>query len=86
MGTLKGRPTAWRPKLNQWFDAYLRRHNKLHPAGPFKCIGFERSSQAAQALDAEGDTWAFKLRDFHLVPQVKPQAETQKTAGNSQTM
>lgn len=69
MQKLKTKPRTWRPRKRQWFDAYVKRLNKLHVAGPFKCTGWSEDGYFVDGVDADGDAWAFRFRDFRLEPK-----------------
>lgn len=66
-----GNRALWLLRRGQWFEATLKRGNKPHPAGPFKCRqrhGWNGSTQLIEAVDAEGDSWLFLLSKFRLRP------------------
>ena len=67
MPTIKSNPAVWLPKRGQWFEATVKRFNKRHAAGPFKCTDIifnDPYPYLVEAVDSGGDTFEIRLRDF----------------------
>jgi len=65
---IQSRPAAWRPKKGQRFEAIVKRLNRPHVWGPFKCDGLSEDGRLIVVTDDDGESFELKFRDFRFAP------------------
>jgi len=63
---IQSKPAAWRPRKGQWFQAIVKRLNRPHVCGPFKCLGTAYQGQLIEGINGDGVFFDIKLSQFRL--------------------